>query len=189
MIGIYAITHRESGRVYIGSSVDIARRFSAHVSRLNNGKHCNQILQRAWSRYGSEAFTFSVVEVLDSADRLIEREQFHFEQSELVYNIGEFVGNPIRGTKRSAQWRSNMSAMMTAPEMREHMAKMVRSRRPPASAESRAKMSASIVERMKNPEAREKQRLGMLAVWARRSNEQRATMMAAMRARKRKAVA
>ena len=41
--GVYAIESTD-GRMYIGSSVNIEKRWSEHKSRLRNGRHANQIL-------------------------------------------------------------------------------------------------------------------------------------------------
>jgi hypothetical protein len=37
--GVYSITHRESGRVYVGESVDVERRAHLRSVQLGN-KHC-----------------------------------------------------------------------------------------------------------------------------------------------------
>jgi predicted GIY-YIG superfamily endonuclease len=36
MIGVYAIVHVPTGKAYIGSSLDIHKRFSTHKSMLKN---------------------------------------------------------------------------------------------------------------------------------------------------------
>ncbi|HEY2538216.1 MAG TPA: GIY-YIG nuclease family protein [Stellaceae bacterium] len=59
--GIYAVTHRASGTVYIGQAVNIRRRWEVHRSMLTSGKHRNRYLQRAWTKYGAEAFDFAVL--------------------------------------------------------------------------------------------------------------------------------
>jgi group I intron endonuclease len=50
--GIYQIKNLVSGKLYVGSAVNIARRWNGHVSDLNAQKHRNQILQRSWDKYG-----------------------------------------------------------------------------------------------------------------------------------------
>lgn len=60
--GIYKITNKTNGKIYIGSSVDIRGRFNSHKSDLRQNKHGNSKLQRAWDKYGEEAFVFDIVE-------------------------------------------------------------------------------------------------------------------------------
>lgn len=60
--GVYTITNVVAGKQYVGSSVDIERRWTEHKQALANVKHGNRYLQRAWNKYGADAFVFKVVE-------------------------------------------------------------------------------------------------------------------------------
>lgn len=73
MIGVYAITHRPSGRVYIGSSVCIANRWSNHRTDLNGNRHHSSYLQRVWSKYGPDEFEFTVL--LETTRQALRREE------------------------------------------------------------------------------------------------------------------
>jgi group I intron endonuclease len=86
--GIYSITHKESGRKYIGSSVDIARRWNSHRSSLNRGVHENAYLQNAWNKYGSEAFLFEVIEIGVPAELLEENENKQI----VIFGIADDIG-------------------------------------------------------------------------------------------------
>lgn len=57
-IGVYKITHVESKRFYVGSSVNVKMRVDYHLSALRKGVHGNQYLQNAYNKYGESAFTF-----------------------------------------------------------------------------------------------------------------------------------
>ena len=88
MVGIYKIANLESGKVYIGQSVDISQRWSSHRWALNAGKHDNLHLQHAWNKYGPNKFEFSVVGECSEAE-LNERETFwkqYYDPN--TYNIG-----------------------------------------------------------------------------------------------------
>lgn len=74
--GIYQIRCTVTNKVYIGSSRNIRQRIAAHKKLLKSGTHENSHLLRAWCKYGSECFEFSVIELCD-LDALIEREQFY----------------------------------------------------------------------------------------------------------------
>jgi group I intron endonuclease len=59
--GIYCFRHNSSGKMYIGSSVNLNRRFYAHYS--NNPS--NVKLQAAFSKYGHSEFTYYILEFVD----------------------------------------------------------------------------------------------------------------------------
>lgn len=93
--GIYKIEHLSTGRVYVGSSVDLARRRREHINRLTRGTHVNPKLQNAWKKYGADQFSFSVLERCQR-DMLLEREQWHIEDSRAA--LDGFNVMPTAGT-------------------------------------------------------------------------------------------
>ena len=86
--GAYAITNKESGRVYVGVSVDIERRWKSHVHALNKGSHTNRYLQSSWDKYKSNSFSFEVIErVAPDSDLLRKVEKKHLDKlSSNTYN-------------------------------------------------------------------------------------------------------
>ena len=73
--GIYAIKNIVSGRVYVGSSNDIAYRFRKHRAQLNGGYHSSLRFQASWDKHGQDAFTFTILEVVEQRSDLLVREQ------------------------------------------------------------------------------------------------------------------
>ena len=73
--GVYVIQCLASGKMYIGSSVDIADRLFRHRSQLRRGINPNHHLQAAFTTYGEATFTFSVLEFTDASVR-VERENY-----------------------------------------------------------------------------------------------------------------
>jgi len=61
MIGIYKITNKINGKVYIGQSIDIERRFRDH-------KNCTakNLLSAAIKEYGLENFDFEVLKTFNN---------------------------------------------------------------------------------------------------------------------------
>jgi group I intron endonuclease len=106
--GIYKITCIITGKVYIGSSINIEKRWLYHKEDLRKDRHRNQILQRAWEKYGSENFKFEVVEYIPE-EALIEKEQYYIDlykaaDKKYGYNICPAAGT-TRGVKRpNANW-------------------------------------------------------------------------------------
>jgi len=60
--GVYEFRSKVDGKVYVGSSHDLARRYTAHLLHLRRGDHKNIHLQRAWNKYGESNFTYKVLE-------------------------------------------------------------------------------------------------------------------------------
>lgn len=106
--GIYAIEHVESGRLYIGSSINIARRFVKHRNELKSQRHHCLHLQRAWNLYGSEAFTFGMLEEVPDVARLVEREQYWLDQGVGDFNTCRYAAT-VLGVKRTEETRRRMS--------------------------------------------------------------------------------
>ena len=78
MIGIYCIENTINGTAYVGQSNDIKKRWCQHRSNLRAGRHENEHLQRAWDKYGEEAFSFSVIEEVEE-DELDAAEMMYIE--------------------------------------------------------------------------------------------------------------
>jgi group I intron endonuclease len=78
--GVYEIRHVESGKVYIGSSVNVRARWRQHRSDLRMGRHHSRRLQRSWNEHGASAFAFRVREEVGPAD-LFARENCHIEET------------------------------------------------------------------------------------------------------------
>lgn len=72
--GVYLIWCTDRERGYVGSSKDVYKRWREHRALLRSGQHDNQALQRAWDKYGGDAFEFSILERV-SGD-LLGRETF-----------------------------------------------------------------------------------------------------------------
>ncbi len=111
---IYCIRHIESGRVYVGSAVRTNARWRQHRSQLRKGTHHSVYLQAAWSKYGECAFEFSVLEVVDSSCKLLERENFWISSTKAAdkrcgFNCCPVAGSQL-GMKHSEQTRAKMSA-------------------------------------------------------------------------------
>lgn len=56
--GIYLIRNRVTEKFYVGSSIDINRRWTRHKDDLNKNKHHSIKLQNSWNKHGSENFDF-----------------------------------------------------------------------------------------------------------------------------------
>ena len=110
--GIYKIVNTENGNFYIGSSKYIHRRWhNSHVKNLVENRHSNCHLQNAWNKYGEEAFTFDILEEIETVELLAIREQAWFDtlnRVHPVYNQSKIVQSPRLGIKVSDETRRKL---------------------------------------------------------------------------------
>lgn len=109
--GIYCITNTVNGKVYIGSAIRVKNRFRQHRSDLRLGRHGNEKLQRAWNKYGPQAFDLKVIEPVLFPEDLIAREQYWIDHLNSVasgYNILPQAGSRL-GSVTSDESKAKMS--------------------------------------------------------------------------------
>ena len=109
--GIYQIRNMVNGHIYIGSAVDVGRRWRTHRRHLRQHIHSNSHLQRAWIRYGEDCFEFSVVEICDDPTLLVEKEQEHIDNKNPQYNILRIAGS-VLGFRHSEKTKKKLSDAM-----------------------------------------------------------------------------
>jgi group I intron endonuclease len=112
-IGIYSITHVESGKRYIGSTYcNFYDRFCAHRSTLRRKCHSSILLQRAWDKYGINAFKFEILEIV--SQKLDERELHYINlykssDPQFGYNISKETNNARLGHQQSTESKEKIS--------------------------------------------------------------------------------
>ena len=111
VMGVYFILNTKNGKKYVGSSVDINRRLRGHINALRKGTHVNVHLRRAWDIDGEECFETGICEVVDSADKLIEREQFWIDTCG-DYNLAPAAGSTL-GFKQSEEFKEKARVRMS----------------------------------------------------------------------------
>ena len=96
--GIYVIKNHVSGKVYVGQSANLKRRFSTHKRQLRKGEHYNTHLQSAFIKYGEKAFTIEV---------LCECERSELDDLECYYIDKYDSTNPKKGYNKRSGGQSN----------------------------------------------------------------------------------
>lgn len=161
--GIYSIRNVENGKVYVGSAVNINRRWQEHRSGLKRGVHGNDRLKKAWGKYGESCFEFTILEKIEDIGQLVEREQFWIDDmnatdKNIGYNICPVAGKTCLGVKRSEETKAKMSAAQKGKprslEQRAKIAATLKGRSP--SPETVAKLAASNTGKRHTPETRAK---------------------------------
>jgi hypothetical protein len=88
--GVYKIRNKVSEKLYIGSSVNVYRRFYRHRQVLREELLENLRIKEDCEKYGIDSFEFEVIEYCEK-DILKKREQFYFEKLCPQYNVWKSV--------------------------------------------------------------------------------------------------
>ncbi len=61
--GVYKLTHKESGKIYIGQSKHLKRRLNEHrrCEKSDDKKGSQSVVRRAIKKYGFDAFSFEII--------------------------------------------------------------------------------------------------------------------------------
>jgi group I intron endonuclease len=116
LCGIYNIVNKINGKIYIGSSNDINRRFYIHKRKLNKNSHDNKHLQLSWNKYGINNFELKIIERCNE-DVLLLREQYYLDDAknnkEKCYNSNFISTKPPSplGKKSSVETRNKLSIL------------------------------------------------------------------------------
>lgn len=146
MSGIYAIRCIPTGKIYVGSAVNLLNRWSVHRMSFRTGNHASPRLFNAWKKYGEDQFTWEVLEYVDDTSTLIEREQHYIDlfkaaDERFGLNVSPIAGSSLgrkskeetkakqsaasQGKKHSAETRAKMSEIAkNSPKVREQVAKL-----------------------------------------------------------------
>lgn len=161
--GVYRID-LGGGWFYLGSSNDLNKRKRRHQGDLQRGKHCNQIAQRVFDKYG--VFNFSVIGRYP-IDRILAEEQILLDaycHNPKCANIATVAGISMSGRNLSFEHRAALSAA--------NMGK----KRGPFTSEHRANLSASKIGKKHSDAARAA--MSAAQIGNRHSDETRAKMSA-----------
>jgi len=109
MISVYGIYNTVANKWYVGSSTGTHRRWIQHQSDLKRGVHINNKLQRAYNKYGKDAFEYHILSEYQTDCNLD-----HYEQLwSILLQAGNKTGYCIkvgnRNGKISEESRKKMS--------------------------------------------------------------------------------
>jgi group I intron endonuclease len=101
---VYQIRCLPTGKIYIGSAVNLRDRWYRHRWSLNRGHHRNPHLQQAWIKYGEANFEFSILEFVEK-DHLLAVEQVWINKTgctdrTLGFNAYDIAGSPGEANAR-----------------------------------------------------------------------------------------
>src|SRR5258705_1470084 len=133
--GIYKITCTANGKMYVGSAVNLLKRWSFHLWELRNNRPDNSRLQNAWNKYGESTFEFEIIEVAMSWSRK-DREQYWLDKlkpydREIGFNVckiaGEvpsLIGHTVSPEARAKIGAANKGRKQSAETIEKRMTKI-----------------------------------------------------------------
>lgn len=94
LCGVYKITNKVNGKVYIGQSISLKVRWKEHMNSLKRGDSHSILLQRAWNKYGQDNFSFEILELCteDMLDEIETKYILLYDSCNNGYNV-ESGGN------------------------------------------------------------------------------------------------
>lgn len=95
---IYQIRCVPMSKVYVGSAINPRKRWWSHIHALRKGTHHSSYLQRAWNKYGEDAFVFEIVEPVLFVEDLITREQYWIDTLRAADRRYGFNSTPTAGS-------------------------------------------------------------------------------------------
>ena len=175
--GVYQIKNLINGKRYIGSSVNIRKRWNSHRGMLAKGIHHSSHLQNAWNKNGKNNFIFEVLEEVYEVDDLIASEQKYIDQYNSSnrcegYNIAPIAGGSCLGRKYSPETIEKFKKRKHTQETKDKIGKANRGMK--RTAESKNKMRLVAIRRPPmTQQTRDKIRQTMLG--SSRPNQQKLT--------------
>lgn len=167
-VTFYAIARTGTAEEYIGTSINVKNRWKTHRYDLKKGGHHCSALQQAWDLYGPDAFTFSVLKVVD-CETLNERAALEIQlikqrgsyNAMTAYIPYESIG-PQSEAAKALQSATNRSKAQNDPQYAEFLrgrgealTEFMRSD------EGRANMAKHTKRRWQDPEERKRLRAGL----------------------------
>jgi len=102
MSGIYAIRCKPTGKIYVGSSSRLGKRWTMHKRQLHRGQHHSLHLQRAWLKHGEDAFSFEVLQIV-LPEHLLPVEQRYIDELLACDRRHGFNIAPRAGSRRGVK--------------------------------------------------------------------------------------
>ena len=121
--GVYEILNTTNGKRYVGSATKLLKRKRRHWADLRGNCHHSRHLQRAWNKYGEDAFIFEVIEHWEP-EFLVSFEQWWINMLQPEYNMCPVAGSCLGVTHTEEAKAKRSAAMMGHKHTRASRTKM-----------------------------------------------------------------
>jgi len=159
--GLYCITNTITNKSYVGSTVDLRKRWNVHRSLLRNGKHHSPYLQNSWNKHGEKAFSFTVIQYTDDSKIALMLEQHFIDTLRPEYNVSP-TAKSNAGSKKSTETIAKMVIAARSPKRKAWASELGRR---PKSKEQKIAMSIAAMGKKPSEETRAKLRAASAKRW------------------------
>lgn len=85
-IGVFQIRNKVNNKIYIESSLDLVTIWNRYKFQLNSGHHPNKNLQKEWTAFGQENFTYEILSEIKQVDtKTMEQYRKEAKQLEIMF--------------------------------------------------------------------------------------------------------
>ena len=106
--GVYQIKNQNNGKIYIGSSKDIVKRYQSHKYQLESGKHANKALQEDYNKGNDFVLSTLVILACPIHEDLYNHEREEIEKAKekgkMLYNAMPLVHKNAYISDNSLVW-------------------------------------------------------------------------------------
>jgi group I intron endonuclease len=126
---IYEIKNNINGKIYIGQTIqNPLMRWTQHKYKLNVNKHDNRHLQFAWNKYGSDVFTFNVLDSTNNIEELNSLEDKYIQEykttnKKLGYNFRQGGMNGMHSAESKKLISQSLTGKIHSDESKRKKAK------------------------------------------------------------------
>jgi group I intron endonuclease len=106
---IYKIENSLNFEFYIGSTINLKKRYYTHLNHIRSNKNTCVKLIRAVNKYKEENFIFSIIEICEISN-ILNREQYYLDLLNPNYNIAKIAGSNT-GIKRTKETKLKKSIL------------------------------------------------------------------------------
>ncbi len=141
--GIYQLVCKATGKIYIGSSINMVVRKARHLKALGSGTHHNPYLQKAYNKYGEHNFAFYILDFCDSEELLLQEQRFLDKlQTRNPYN--GFNLCPVAGSRLGTTFTEESKHRLSIARRGKYTGKANHNYGKPQSKATRKKISESL---------------------------------------------
>jgi group I intron endonuclease len=120
-VGVYQWKHNDSGKIYIGSAVDLSKRFRNYFAKKYLNRFKSMYIYNALLCHGYSAFSLDIVEYIDISNLskedarllILKREQFYIDELKPGYNINPTAGSRL-GSFHTLDTKEKISGVQSA---------------------------------------------------------------------------
>lgn len=139
--GIYQWTHKESGKIYVGSAFDLYNRFKQYFSKGYLRRYKNSYIYNALLHHGHSSFNLSILEYIDISNLSTKEKRELLKIREQYYLDKIFLSEPKLDTYNILSSAGSSLGYVKSPETKALISKALIGI--PRTSETKVKISAS----------------------------------------------